>query len=166
MFTTKVNEDFNFKLEIKNGNYFLDGNPLNADQLKIAEGKFHFIINNRSINAEIVSANIEDKTFSISVNGNKYQVQVRDQFDELLKNLGMDSLAAKKVNDVKSPMPGLVLKVLVNEGDSIKKGDALLLLEAMKMENVIKATGDGIIKKINVKVQDKVEKNFTLINMA
>jgi biotin carboxyl carrier protein len=57
------------------------------------------------------------------------------------------------------------LNVLVKEGDSIKKGDSLLVLEAMKMENNIKAAGDGVIKKVNVQVKQAVEKNQVLIEM-
>ena len=61
------------------------------------------------------------------------------------------------------PMPGMVLNVLVKEGDAVKKGDELLVLEAMKMENNIKAPGDGIVSEISVKSGDKVEKNQILI---
>jgi biotin carboxyl carrier protein len=72
-------------------------------------------------------------------------------------------MLSNKVNDLKAPMPGLVLKVLVAEGAEVKKGDTLLVLEAMKMENNIKATHDVNIKQILIKPGDKVEKNQTLI---
>jgi biotin carboxyl carrier protein len=84
----------------------------------------------------------------------------------LLKSLGFDDLNAKKVNEIKAPMPGLVLDVRVSEGDTVKKGDAILVLEAMKMENIIKSPTDGIIKKINVKKGVAVEKNQVLINFG
>ena len=63
-------------------------------------------------------------------------------------------------------MPGLVLSVLVTEGDEVKKGDNLLVLEAMKMENMIKSPTDGIIKKIEIKQGNKVEKNELLISFS
>jgi biotin carboxyl carrier protein len=75
----------------------------------------------------------------------------------------MSNASAQKVNDLKAPMPGLILQIAVNEGDIVKKGDTLLILEAMKMENVLKAQGDGIIKKIAVNKGDRVEKNHLLI---
>jgi biotin carboxyl carrier protein len=76
----------------------------------------------------------------------------------------MDNMASKKVLELKAPMPGLVLNIVVKEGDSISKGDALLVLEAMKMENNIKSPTDGIIKKIHAVKGNAVEKNQLLIS--
>ncbi|HNH66215.1 MAG TPA: biotin/lipoyl-binding protein, partial [Bacteroidia bacterium] len=73
---------------------------------------------------------------------------------------------AQKVNDLKAPMPGLVLDILVSEGQTIQKGDSLLVLEAMKMENNLKAINDAVVKKINVSKGDKVEKNTVLIELS
>ena len=70
-----------------------------------------------------------------------------------------------KNNNVKAPMPGLVLRIIAQEGDTVKKGDALLVLEAMKMENVIKAEGEGTIKRIAVAPKQVVEKNTLLVEM-
>jgi biotin carboxyl carrier protein len=63
-------------------------------------------------------------------------------------------------------MPGLVLSVLVKEGDEVKKGDNLFVLEAMKMENIIKSPADVTIKSIKIKASDKVEKNQVLIQFS
>ena len=60
-------------------------------------------------------------------------------------------------------MPGMVLNILVNEGDTIKKGDPLIVLEAMKMENILKSPTDGVIKKIPINKGVAVEKNQLLI---
>jgi biotin carboxyl carrier protein len=62
-------------------------------------------------------------------------------------------------------MPGLVVNILVAEGDTIAKGDALLVLEAMKMENIIKSPGEGVVKKININKGQAVEKNQVLIEI-
>jgi biotin carboxyl carrier protein len=75
----------------------------------------------------------------------------------------LDNLATKKVNDIKAPMPGMVLNILVKEGDTVKKGDAILVLEAMKMENILKSPTDGLIKKIAAVKGTAVEKNQLLI---
>ena len=77
--------------------------------------------------------------------------------------MGMDALAAKKVNDLKAPMPGLVLDIRVKVGDVVKKGEPLVVLEAMKMENILKATNDVVIKKIAVEKGNAVEKNQLLL---
>ena len=75
----------------------------------------------------------------------------------------MDALHAKKAADLKAPMPGLVVEVSVSEGQEIKKGDKLVVLEAMKMENILKSPADGVVKKVNVKKGNTVEKNEVLI---
>jgi biotin carboxyl carrier protein len=75
----------------------------------------------------------------------------------------MDALATKKVNELKAPMPGLVLDVRVKVGDVIKKGEPLVVLEAMKMENVLKSIADVTIKKIAIEKGNAVEKNQVLI---
>jgi biotin carboxyl carrier protein len=80
-----------------------------------------------------------------------------------LHNLGLDNIAAKKINDIKAPMPGMVLNILVGEGQQVKKGDSLLVLEAMKMENVLKSPTDGMIKKVVAIKGTAVEKNQLLI---
>ena len=76
----------------------------------------------------------------------------------------MDKVLGASINELKAPMPGMVLKILVKEGDTVKKGDGLLVLEAMKMENNIKALGDGVVSKIPIKAGDKVEKNQVMIS--
>jgi biotin carboxyl carrier protein len=90
-------------------------------------------------------------------------VKVKDRFDLLLQSMGMDALATKKVNELKAPMPGLVLDVRVKVGDVIKKGEPLVVLEAMKMENVLKSVADVTIKKIAIEKGNAVEKNQVLI---
>ncbi len=144
----------------------IDGKAFSWDVIKVKDGSFHVIKDNRSFNVEVIKADVAEKNFLVSINGNKYQVNVKDKFDELLKSLGMDNLATNKINEIKAPMPGLVLEIRVAEGDTVKKGDAILVLEAMKMENSIKSPTDGIIKKINVKKGIAVEKNQVLINFV
>jgi len=116
-----------------------------------------------SYNVEVVSLDTLAKTAEIKVNGNTYTVSAKDQFDLLLDQLGMSNADASKVSDLKAPMPGLVLKIFVSEGDVIQKGDNLFILEAMKMENIIKAPADVVVKTIKMKPGDKVEKGQVLM---
>ena len=136
---------------------------VNGDILRISDKEFHVLYNQQSYNIEVLKLNAEEKTMTLRVNSKKFTIQLQDKYDQLLKSLGMDSLAVKKVNDIKAPMPGMVLKILVKEGDSVKKGDALLTLEAMKMENILKSPTDGVIKKVVAQQGTAVEKNSVLI---
>ncbi|MFN4082051.1 MAG: biotin/lipoyl-containing protein [Bacteroidia bacterium] len=151
--------------EPKQGTITIDGNVVNADVAKIDKDKYHVILNNASYTIELLEKDDTGKNLKIMVNGKKQIVGIKDKYDELLKQLGMDKMMGKKSNTIKSPMPGLVLRVLVSEGDLVKKGDALLVLEAMKMENIIKADADAIVKKVNVNVKQPVEKNAVLIEL-
>ena len=82
----------------------------------------------------------------------------------LLQSMGLDTTSSRKLNEIKAPMPGLVVRITVEEGTEVKKGDSLLVLEAMKMENVIKAPGDAVVGKIKVNAGQAVEKNQLLIS--
>ena len=144
----------------------IDGTTFAWDIIEVKKGSFHVIKNFKSYNLEVIKFDLAEKSFLVSVNGNKYQLQVKDKFDELLKSLGLDNLNTAKVNEIKAPMPGLVIDVCISEGATVKKGDPILVLEAMKMENIIKSPTDGIIKKISVKKGMAVEKNQVMINFV
>ena len=77
--------------------------------------------------------------------------------------MDMMSKEIPKINKLDAPMPGNIIDVLVSKGDKVTKGDALLILEAIKMGNVIKVPTDVTIQKINVLDGDNVDKNQTLI---
>jgi biotin carboxyl carrier protein len=104
-----------------------------------------------------------DKRWDIWVNGRKYSVQLRDKLDVLLDQMGMNKVSEQAVKELKAPMPGLVFDIKVKEGDEVKKDDPLLILEAMKMENIIKSPGNGVVKQIKVEKGKAVEKNDLLI---
>lgn len=163
MYRFKVNDKFDFETEKKGDDLAINGQTVPADIRQLGDSRWHIISNLQSYNAELVSFDAAEKTAVIKVNNNLYQVKARDQFDILLDQLGMSNLNAARIADIKAPMPGLVLKVFVNDGDAVKKGDNLFVLEAMKMENIIKAPADAVVKSIKTKPGDKVEKNQVLM---
>ena len=147
----------------KDDSISLDEKVVTPDILEVRNGVFHVLMNNRSYNAEVVQHIPEEKTFRIRVNNNVYTVALRDKYDELLKALGMDNQNAMRAADLKAPMPGLVVEVAVSEGQSVQKGDKLVVLEAMKMENILKASADAVVKKVSTVKGRTVEKNEVLI---
>lgn len=162
MYKINVNDKFAFEVEEKNG-LTINGTDFRADVSRISANTFHLIRDHRSYTAEVSEVNFQEKTCTVKVNGRPYRVSVKDQFDQLLHRLGMDQAAGSKVTDLKAPMPGLVLHVLVKEGDEIRKGDNILVLEAMKMENILKAPADCKVRNVRVTAGDKVEKNQVMI---
>jgi biotin carboxyl carrier protein len=164
MYQVKVNDKFDFEIGVKQQELTINDEVVILDRQPLNGHSSHVLYQNKSYTIEVITLDPLEKKAMIKVNGVNYSIAITDHFDLLLKQLGMDNLTANKVLQVKAPMPGLVLSLLVTEGDEVKKGDNLLVLEAMKMENMIKSPTDGIIKNIAVKPGDKVEKNEVLIN--
>ncbi len=162
------------KIEVENGNVYsvenlksneasLNGDQVTWDNYEVKEGKFHIIKGNRSFSVEVVSADAFNKTFELKVNNTLYKTKVEDRFDLLLQQLGMDNLGSNVASELKAPMPGMVLSIEVEAGQEVKEGEALVVLEAMKMENVLKSPADVVIKSVAVKEGVAVEKNELLI---
>lgn len=165
-YRVKVNDSLSHEISLDNGTVMLNGTSVSADVAFISGNKYHILSDNKSFMMEVLENDIAAKKFTIKVNDQVYQLSVEDQLDILLDKMGMSAIDKSKADDIKAPMPGLVLKILVEPGQSVVKGDSLIILEAMKMENVIKASGAGVVKAINVKEKDAVEKNHLLIEMS
>lgn len=153
------------KYEInKDGEDFIvNGKLLDWDIISTGKNKYHIIYKDNSYSAELISISEDKKEVSLKIENSIYKVDVKDKFDQLLEKLGMTDMASLRINDVKAPMPGLIISIDVKIGDEVKKGDSIMILEAMKMENVLKSSGDGIVKDIVVNVGDSVEKNAVLV---
>lgn len=126
---------------------------------------FHILQNNVSYRCLLMKKDESGKNMLISVNETEYVINIQDQYDILLEKLGMSDLAVKKMKDIKAPMPGLVLDIKVKAGDVLEEGDTILVLEAMKMENMLKSPGAGTVKAIKVNKGEAVEKGQVLIEV-
>ncbi|AUD03916.1 acetyl-CoA carboxylase biotin carboxyl carrier protein subunit [Spirosoma pollinicola] len=144
----------------------VNNEPFTWDLIKISDRTFHILHQDRSYTAEVLEMNAVEKTVSLKINGHIHVVNVKDRFDLLLEKMGMSSAATTKVNELKAPMPGLIVGISVQPGDVISKGDSMLILEAMKMENNLKAPGDGTVKTIRIAKGDRVEKGQVLVEFA
>ncbi len=153
--------DKKITVDIENGLITVDGKEVVPDIKETGERSFNVILNHTVYEVELLK--IDGKSYDIKVNGSSYPVQLKDKLDLTLERLGIDQSTEKIENEIKAPMPGLILKVMVNEGDQVQKGDSILILEAMKMENVIKSTIDGIVEKIEISVGDSVDKGKILV---
>lgn len=141
----------------------VDQNPFDWDVVQLAANTFHILKDHISYTAELVEADYAAKKFVVKVNGERHEVQIKDRYDLLLDKLGLNQVNTRKMNDLRAPMPGLVLDIKVQPGQEVKQGDPILILEAMKMENILKAPGDGVIRAVKVNVRQNVEKNQLLI---
>ncbi len=154
-FKASVNNTFDFEIK--------DGDISNFDTLQISESKFHVLKQNKSYDAEITRADFYKKSYEVKINNNTYHINISNKLDDLIKDMGFAIGATKHIDSVKAPMPGLILEINVKAHQEVKENDPLLILEAMKMENIITAPTDGIIKSISVNKGEAVEKNQLLI---
>lgn len=140
----------------------INGKTLNLDSAALGNNRYNVIIDGKSISVEVISN--QDKNPQIKINGKLYNPVIKDETDILLERLGLNIKAKKEVKELKAPMPGLVLDIRVEVGQQIKEGDPLIVLEAMKMENVLKSPSNVTIKSIAVAKGDAIDKNTLLIS--
>lgn len=119
---------------------------------------------------------IEENIAHVEVNGTNYLVEMEKVVKPAIKPLVKARPAAPTAtlnrpvantgkSGIKSPLPGVILNINVNVGDTVKKGDTIIILEAMKMENSIKADRDGKIIEINVKQGESVLEGTVLVTI-
>lgn len=162
MYKVNVNNN-SFDVMLKNELMQVNSLPFEWDISKINDRYYHIIKDSKSYRVEVVNIDPVKKSVILKINGNKYDVELKDKFDLLLEKLGMNIEASSHITAINAPMPGLIYEIHVSEGDEVKKGDPIMVLEAMKMENIIKAEGTGIVKSIKVRKGDSVEKNQVLV---
>jgi biotin carboxyl carrier protein len=154
-----------YKLNVNNTFQFDVENDVvsQLDAVSVEKDKFHILKDNTPYQAEIIATDFINKTYTVKVNNTTYTVAIANALDLLIKEMGFEVGAAKQVNAIKAPMPGLILEISVAVGQEVKENDPLLILEAMKMENSILSPRDGVIKSITMTKGAAVEKGALLI---
>ncbi len=155
IFKARVNNSFDFEITSEDLS--------SLDAIKISDSEYHILQQNKSYKAEITACDFNKKTYTVSVNNNAYTIKIQNDLDLLIENMGFSSAIEKHIDFVMAPMPGLILDVLIKINQDVKENDPLLILEAMKMENVITSPRNGRIKSILIKKGDAVIKNQILI---
>lgn len=136
-----------------------------ADFIKKNSTEFNLIRNNRSVNAKLLESDITGKEVKIEVDGETFELVIKDELDQMLDSMGFSTVSSKHIKEIKAPMPGLVLEVAVKEGQEVEEGDKLLILEAMKMENSIMIHTNARIKRIAVSAGQAVDKGQVLVEL-
>jgi acetyl/propionyl-CoA carboxylase alpha subunit len=145
---------------VENGSISLDGTTIQADIQKISPGRFSLLLNGKSFHT-IITRN--DFIYTVLINGRSYKIGIETSIS---KESGFSAHTMQKNHsniEVRSPMPGMVVRCEVSEGTIVAAGDGLLILEAMKMENEIRAARNGTVKKILVHDRQIVDKGELLL---
>jgi biotin carboxyl carrier protein len=106
-----------------------------------------------------------DHDWQVLIRGRLYPVTVEDEREKRLRSAAGGGVAETGEFHLRAPMPGLVVAILVEEGQAIKKGQVLLILESMKMQNELKSPRDGTAGRIRVKAGETVEQKQTLLSV-
>ncbi|MBS1771923.1 MAG: acetyl-CoA carboxylase biotin carboxyl carrier protein subunit [Bacteroidetes bacterium] len=165
MLQATVNDKNSFSIDQKDGQWLINDTVVNLDIQPQPNRLISVLYNNKSYTATVEKVDTKNKELVLKINGQPYKIAIKEPIDLLLTSMGLDMAAMKKVEPVKAPMPGMILKVLVEPGQQINKGDGLLILEAMKMENILKASQSATVKSIKAIEKTAVEKGAVLIEL-
>jgi biotin carboxyl carrier protein len=163
MFSVSLN-DKTFSVAHNDSQVSVDGRAVEWTLFAVGERHYHLLWNNRCYSIEVVAVADRSKAVTLKINGKRCEVALRDNMDLLLSKMGLNNHSGVKVNSITAPMPGLILQINVQQGDTVSPGDTLLVLEAMKMENIIKSSGEGTVKSVHVSKGQSVEKGQVLVS--
>lgn len=161
-----MQEDERYRIIVDDETFNLS--PADLDDFNAAwleEDVLHTLVNDTSYRISIQDQQNQNKRLVLLVNNVEHHIQIKRPVDLIIDKVNLTSGGAKKAAPTKAPMPGLVLEVKVKMGQKVKVGDGLVILEAMKMENLIKASSEGIVKKIHVDQGHSVDKGQVLIEI-
>ena len=162
-YLTNVNGQ-TFEVEInQDGRVTINGEERHVDFTTISDTLFSALIDNHSFEALVEE---RDGRYSVLMFGDLYDVEVADERKQRLLRSSANFEAAQGEITIRSPMPGLIVAVPIKDGQEIKQGDPLVVLESMKMENEIKAPRSGFVARVHVAQGDRVEQNKPLITIA
>lgn len=154
----------NYKITTENGQVELTKDDLiQANLTRLNKDLYHILEDGSSIQGQVRDIDLQSKTVSIEHDNRLYTFDISTALDEQVVNIQKSSAQKNRDLSIKSSMPGLVLDLMVKEEDTVEEGDAVMILEAMKMENVIKTKFSGVIKKIHCEKGQSIEKNQLLI---
>lgn len=163
-YVATVNEK-SFTIEINDDNTLLvDGQSYPVDFLNINREVFTLLIGNHSYEAYLQPG--DGNQWQVLLRGTLYEVSVEDEREKRLRVAAGGGAAHSGEFSLKAPMPGLVVAVPVTEGQAVKKGDNLVILESMKMQNELKSPRAGTVTRINVSAGQSVEQNQVMVTLT
>lgn len=137
---------------------------LTPDLRRLPDGSYHYLSRaGLSVAVDVLELDTRARTLVLRVDGRRHEVDLLSPLDRLLDAMGMEANPQAVVTEVTAPMPGLVLRAEVAAGDRVAAGTTLLVLEAMKMENAIKAPAEATVASVEVAEGQAVEKGAVLV---
>jgi len=142
----------------------LNGNNHEVELSQLSKYTYLLKVDNNIFH--VTSEKLNNQNYSFTINGSTYNTTVRTNLEEKANEYLQNKAKESGTEIIKSPMPGLIVKILKQVGDNVEVGDPIILLEAMKMENEVRASASGIIKSISTKENASVEKGQALLEIG
>ena len=160
--TTLDNQEF--EIEVVDERHIRIGDRLLEVDFESVIGQpvFSLILDGRSYESFVYQG---DEDWEVQIRGRQYQVKVEDEREKRLKAAAGGGALEGGEFHLKAPMPGMVVAILLTEGQEVKKGQVMLILESMKMQNELKAPRDGVMGRVRVKAGESVEQRQTLLSV-
>jgi biotin carboxyl carrier protein len=157
--------DREYTIEIIDDKQILvDGAAYDVDFESISEQPvFSLLIDGDSHEAYVYP---DEDQWEVHLQGIQYRVVVEDEREKRLRSSFGSGPAPSGEYHLKAPMPGLVISILVGEHQTVNRGDVLVILESMKMQNELKSPRDGVVSRIRVQQGDNVERKQTILSVA
>lgn len=162
-----MHNDVPFLLDVNNSQYTFK--LIDAENRALYDSDVNnqmVLDNNKSKLVSVKEVNHELKRYQIQIDGRTYQVQILDAVDQQISTMNLKSKKSNQLKELRAPMPGLVRQVNVEVGSKVDLGDSLFILEAMKMENLLKSPVNGVVSNLFVKPGESVEKNQILLSFS
>ncbi|MGB9852966.1 MAG: biotin/lipoyl-containing protein [Candidatus Kapaibacteriota bacterium] len=158
-------KEFNAEIEANANEITILNELYQVEKIKeLAPGVASFKVNDKIVTVEVKAS--ENGIVKIIMDGFTFETEVLDERILLLQSISQKGQSTHRGNvKIKAPMPGLVVKVLATEGDTIDKGTKVVIIEAMKMENVLASPAAGIVQKVYVNEGQTVEKDAILVEI-
>lgn len=161
-----ANGNKNFRVKANDFLFSFPSAAINAADLhQLSPTEFNLLKDHRSVNAKLLNVDSTGKMQVIEIEGETFAIEIKDELDQELEQMGFGLASNKQIKEIKAPMPGLVLDIAVSDGQEVNEGDKILILGAMKMENSILVQAAAIIKKVIVVSGQAVEKGQVLVEL-
>ena len=159
-----VNEQDTYSVEVTPDSLLIDRKEHRPDIQPVGERLFHCLDSSAGYQIELLEADYARKHFVLGLRGQRVTVQLKDDLDLMVEKLGMAQAVETTIREISAPMPGLIVGLSVEAGQTVQEGDSVLTLEAMKMENAIKSPVSGTVEAVHVRAGDSVEKKQLLVS--
>lgn len=163
-YVTTINEE-KFIIEVLDDHQVIvngDAYQVNFDMVG-DQPVYSLLLNGKSYEAHVYEG---DDGWEVLLQGTLYPATVIDEREQRLRSAFGSGPEQTGEYYLKAPMPGLVVELPVSDGEQVKEGQVLLILESMKMQNELKSPRDGVVSRIRIKVGDNVERRQTMLSVV